>query len=164
MKFGLFGPVSEGAYELTPSEASKLQEEVLSYASSVEFLRKSGLAQQEHIKEQFFFVLSCTDFVGSNAGGAAGYLRLVSVPKGTSNPLKLRFALQLKNGAGNFWGLIPRKVAMRHELLHFVREAESVCRRGVSLFKAEKESKNILGRIFLMLREESFVWFRTMHW
>ena len=76
----------------------------------------------------------------------------------------LRFALQIGNGPGNLWGFIPCEVAMRHELLHFVREAESVSRRRVSLFKAEKESSNFVGKLLLMLREEMYVWFRTIIW
>lgn len=162
--YGLFGPVTEGAYRLSAEEEQALREAVLSYAQSEKFLRKAGLLGKEKIRKTFFSVLNSAEFVGSNAGGAAGFLRLVRVENDEYNPLVLRFALQIGKGPGNLWGVIPTKSAMRHELLHYVREAESLSRRGISLFKAEKECKNLLGKIILMLREEAYVWFRTLNW
>lgn len=157
----LFGPSTEGTYLLSPPDSLKLKDRVISYARSSEFVRKSRI--KGAIRRRFFEILSSAEFVGSSAGGAAGYLKLASIPKDQPNPLKLRYALQTNKGLGNLWGMIPLEVVMRHELLHFVREAESVTRRGVSLFEAKKNS-GILGRVFLMLREEVFVWLRTVIW
>jgi hypothetical protein len=160
---GLFGPVTEGAYKLSIEEELALKAKVFDYANSSDFIKRSGLRQQDVRKKIFNNLLTRAEFVGSTAGGAAGFLRLAGKPLNEENPLILRFALQLDNGPGNLFGAIPVRMAMRHELLHFVREAESLERRNVSLFEAEK-SANIIGKVFLMLREEIAVWFRTLVW
>jgi hypothetical protein len=162
--FGLFGPVTEGAYLLTPQAEANLRSQVMQVVHSPAFLRKSGLSRNTRCRDTFYGLLESAQFVGSTAGGAAGYLRLAKgVPRGSDNPLVLRFALQTTNGPGNLWGLIPMEVAMRHELLHFVREAETVSHGGKSLFSAEHHG-SFLSRLLLMLKEETIVWSRTLIW
>ena len=55
--FGLLGPVTEGAYQLSPKEAELLKETVLQYASSLDFIDKSGIRHQPEVIEHFLYVL-----------------------------------------------------------------------------------------------------------
>ena len=156
---GLFGQATECAYKLSSEQQYALKKAVLEYAYSDAFQKQAGLYRNEKVRKIFFGLLESAEYCGSNAGGAAGYLVFDSE---SAKRKQLRFALQIKDGAGNLFGLLGGEVAMKHELLHFVREAEALHKRGVSLFQSEKNNSPFFCKICLMLREETFVWMRTI--
>jgi hypothetical protein len=73
----------------------------------------------------------------------------------------MRFALGKVPSERFLFRLAFFRLALKHELLHFLREVEKLENRNVSLFRAETECKSILHLYLLILREESLVWFRT---
>jgi hypothetical protein len=157
--FGLFGTASEGAVPLGPVEQTALRQRIMAVATSDSFIRRYRLDQDAKVHDLFLRLVNQAEVTGSTRGGAAGLLQLAQ--KLDHNPHVLRIAIQIQRGFGTLWGLIPVDIIIRHELLHFVREAQSMTHHGVSLFESEIAG-SVLSRIWLMLREEFMVWWKTL--
>jgi hypothetical protein len=156
--FGVWGRLTEGAYTLDPRQRGALKEEILREAVSRKFLARAGLLEDRAARGVFFDLLRRAEVVGSTRGGAAGLLKLRS----EDDAAALRIAVQPAKGMGNLFGLIPRRIAIRHELLHFAREARSLARGKGSLFEKEQRGNLLYNSLVLMPREESIVWWKSL--
>ena len=134
-----------GCYELSEADSKFMRAAVFALAQRWSFQKRQGVNRKR--AERLYNLLREAEFCGSRFGGAAGYLSI-------NGDCKLRFAL----GSPSWRWLF--RLALKHELLHFLREVESLEKRNVSLFQAEREA-SIWGLFFLVLREEMLVWLRT---
>jgi hypothetical protein len=145
--FGVFGPMTEGAFlPRTAEELAKMTQvhaRAAQIARSAKFLKAAGLANDAAAQEAFFGLLDTANPALSRMGGAAGYLKI-----GDSRQLRLALA----TNSADF--------AIRHELLHFAREAIYRTKHGQSLFLQEMNG-SLATKLKLLFREEGVVWWQT---
>jgi hypothetical protein len=162
--FGVLGRHFEGAHAITSAQQEALRREILSVAKSREFLKSANLLGKENraVRLQFWDLLREAEVVGSTKGGAAGLIRL----SGESAD-KLRIAILVE---GTYLGL-SRQTIIKHELGHFVREANALTNgrnpfwfmESQSLFEQERRAWMYpYNATIVLLREEGLVWYFTI--
>jgi hypothetical protein len=154
--FGVAGYITEGAYPLDAATQAALRSEILAVAKSKSFLKSAGLYGKSNraARREFWNLLRRAEVTGSTKGGAAGLLSF-----GKNMPHELRIAIK---PAGRPLGVVPRRIPVKHELMHFVREARAVSAGKPSLFELERSLKWYDPRLYALgVREEVAAWWLT---